>query len=144
MISLLFSKGKIMKVKSGSSAVFNNMETIYGWGQLFLMYTTSIQYTCVSLESQISTIFVLLNSLMLDCYACIRDCSLYCVVPKLRAKLMLNRIQYKVKQGACAIITALMKWLENNFQLSRVVGKLTYLCYIKIQNHIFNSINSLQ
>ena len=74
-------------------------------------------------------------------YTCVRDCNLYCVVPKLRAKLLLTRISlYLAMQGACAIITALTKRPEINFQLSRVIRNLAYFCYIKIQKNIFNSI----
>ena len=99
----------------------------------------------LSLESQISTIFVLFKTLILDCYTCVRACNLYCIVPKPTVTLLITRIRlYSAIQGAFTIITALLKRPENNFQLTRVIEIVIYFYYyIKIQRNVFNSITSL-
>ena len=46
----------------------------------FLLWITSyiIERRGISLESQISTIFVVFNILILNCYGCVRACNLFC------------------------------------------------------------------
>ena len=41
MTSLLFLKRKTMGVKPSSSVIFNNLKTIYGWGQLICVRSIS-------------------------------------------------------------------------------------------------------
>ena len=93
-----------------------------------VLYVTFVQYTVyvssssclfrriqkrkreLSLESQIITIFVLINTLILYCYSCVRSRNLYRVVPQVRVKLSLTRIRLCLSMlGTCAIFTALME-----------------------------------
>ena len=125
VVSLLFSKGKNMDVKTASSVVFNvvipRMCLVF-----FLVISSNIKERReLLLESQISIIVLFFNILMLDCYTCLRVCNFYCVFPKPGVKLLLTRIHVtSVLPGACAILLYFWNGWKTHFQLSRVVENL--------------------
>ena len=55
---------------------------------------------------QVSVIFVLFDTIIIDFYACLSVYSLYCGVKKLRAKLLTRISLYLAIYDACVITTA--------------------------------------